>query len=422
MLRIPLSSSQDSAPPKHLPLPLARRLENFIASSPIHHSGRLADFLVAALDPPLQERLLILQDLDVKSRLKRVNAILEKKVEDLKSILGGRLVVRQAAPPPPPPTEIAFRKRILPGRGGGPAGNLFGGDDDADPELAQLENKLTAAKIPAHAQDHVGRELSRLKRMPTSQPEYSVQRTYLETLAEIPWTVETEDKLDVEAMKIAKEVLDRDHFGLDKVKRRVLEYLAVLRLRALPAQEKKDVEAVEGNTAMEVTTGGQEQITVGDAILVDPTVSIIKPVMALEEPASSRRQVTRAPILLLVGPPGTGKTSLAKSIATALGRKFHRISLGGVHSEAEIRGHRRTYIAAMPGVVVNGLRKVGVANPVLLLGEISHFFSFYAPASKKCGGIIRRTFGLLFHIRQWGRGVGGLLILDGYCIFRCLHP
>lgn len=286
------------------------------------------------------------------------------------------MVVRQAAPPPPPPpTEIVMRKRIPPGRGGGTAGNLFGADDDADPELAQLENKLTAAKIPAHAQAQVDRELSRLKRMPTSQPEYSVQRTYLETLAEIPWATETEDKLDGEAMKTAKGVLDRDHFGLDKVKRRVLEYLAVLRLRALSAQEKEDAEAVEGNTALEVRTGEQGQITVGDAIPVDPTVSIVKPITALNEPSTlSRPQITRAPILLLVGQPGTGKTSLAKSIATALGRKFHRISLGGVHSEAEIRGHRRTYIAAMPGVVVNGLRKVGVANPVLLLGELVTFF------------------------------------------------
>ena len=372
----------------------------------MHRSGRLADFLVAALDPPLQERLSILQDLDVKSRLKRVNGILEKKVEELKSILGGRLVVRQASPPPPPPTEIVIRKRVPPGRGGGTAGNLFGGDDDADPELAELENKLTTAKIPAHAQLHVDRELGRLKRMPTSQPEYSVQRTYLETLAEIPWAIETEDKLDGEAMKIAKEVLDRDHFGLDKVKRRVLEYLAVLRLRALTAQEKQDAEAVEGNTAVDVMTGEQGQSMVGEAIPVDPTVSIVKPVTHSEESSAlSKPQITRAPILLLVGAPGTGKTSLAKSIATALGRKFHRISLGGVHSEAEIRGHRRTYIAAMPGVVVNGLRKVGVANPVLLLGQFVQsfpFFSFYVFVQEMWGYNLQN----LRPIQKWGRGLG----------------
>lgn len=282
------------------------------------------------------------------------------------------MVVR-SAPAPPPPTEIVIRRRLPPTRGG-----MM--DDEQDVELAHLEKKLAEAKIPTHSRQQVERELSRLKRMQSVQPEYSIQRTYLETLIEIPWEIVTDDRLDLQAMKRAREVLDKDHFGLDKVKRRVLEYLAILRLKALLAQEQSA--KIEGNTL----EGDKKDIAAGQGVAAsngtatcdsnDPSVSIA----TLEQqkpPAPAKPTIARAPILLLVGPPGTGKTSLAKSIATALGRKFHRISLGGIHSEAEIRGHRRTYIAAMPGVVVNGLRKVGVANPVLLLGECFEFFSFF---------------------------------------------
>jgi len=308
------------------------------------------------------------------------------------------MVVRNAAhQPPPAPADIVIRRRLPPARSG--MGG-YGGDEEQDAEIAALEKKLKTAQIPPHAQQTVERELSRLKRMQSVQPEYSIQRTYLETLAEIPWVVETEDKLDVEAMKRAREVLDRDHFGLEKVKRRVLEYLAVLRLRVVLAQEQAAV-AVQVEGKVEVAKEAPSNGPVTAAGPTYPTVSIAKPPPSsrpntapelLQPPAPSKPTITRAPILLLVGPPGTGKTSLAKSIATALGRKFHRISLGGVHSEAEIRGHRRTYIAAMPGVVVNGLRRVGVANPVLLLGEcIESYFAFYYIAPRwryRYGGIL----------------------------------
>ena len=155
--------------------------------------------------------------------------------------------------------------------------------------------------------------------------------------------------MDNTALSRARKQLNDDHYGLEKIKKRLLEYLAVLRLKR---QLELEREATESRS--EAT--GKELVKASDVE------------QALEEPVAKKRTVDKAPILLLVGPPGTGKTSLAKSIAMALNRKFHRISLGGVRDEAEIRGHRRTYVAAMPGVIVNALKKVGVSNPVILLG------------------------------------------------------
>jgi ATP-dependent Lon protease len=164
----------------------------------------------------------------------------------------------------------------------------------------------------------------------------------------------------------ARKQLDDDHYGLEKIKKRLLEYLAVLRLKQQLAQERTTAER-------NVEAAGKELVKASD----------VKDGKAFDTaPADppKKRIVDKSPILLLVGPPGTGKTSLAKSVAAALGRKFHRISLGGVRDEAEIRGHRRTYVAAMPGVIVNALKKVGVSNPVILLGEWHSFAVFPWPA------------------------------------------
>ena len=170
------------------------------------------------------------------------------------------------------------------------------------------------------------------------------------SVAQIPWTKTTDDQLDNTALSRARKQLNDDHYGLEKIKKRLLEYLAVLRLKR---QLELEREAAESKS----DAAGKELVKAGDVEQA-----------SFEVPAIRKRTVDKAPILLLVGPPGTGKTSLAKSIAMALNRKFHRISLGGVRDEAEIRGHRRTYVAAMPGVIVNGLKKVGVSNPVILLG------------------------------------------------------
>ncbi|KAK5243821.1 hypothetical protein LTR16_007808, partial [Cryomyces antarcticus] len=177
----------------------------------------------------------------------------------------------------------------------------------------------------------------------------------------------TEDHLDAATLSKARKQLDDDHYGLEKIKKRLLEYLAVLKLKQAV---NSDIEAQMKRISDRASIPNEEKEGEKSEASSD-TGTETREVSSEEiQLLKTKRMVDKSPILLLVGPPGTGKTSLAKSVATALGRKFHRISLGGVRDEAEIRGHRRTYVAAMPGLIVNGLKKVGVANPVFLLDEI----------------------------------------------------
>ena len=183
------------------------------------------------------------------------------------------------------------------------------GEAGEDEDVAELRNQLEEAQLPAHVKTEVDRELKRLGRMSSNAADYQVARGYLELIAELPWHQQTEDQLDLEHACV---VLDEDHYGLDDVKERILESLAVMQLNP----------------------------------------------------------EAKAPILCFVGPPGVGKTSLGQSIARAMGRKFERMSLGGLHDESELRGHRRTYIGAMPGRILQGVRRAGVTNPILMLDEI----------------------------------------------------
>jgi ATP-dependent Lon protease len=294
-----------------------------------------------------EEKLGVLCALDVKDRLEKAIALLQRQVGNIKS----NVSITTFSSTIPSNIDLDQMNKInnsqrmrRPGMAGMPMPPGMGSQEDENEpnELEELQKKLDAAKLTAEASNVADREMKRLKKMSPAQAEYQVCRNYLENLSEIPWSTMTEDQLGVETLGRARKQLDEDHYGLEKVKKRLLEYLAVLKLK----------QSINDDVNTQVAKAEEEKAT--------EKVEILK----------SKRMIDKSPILLLVGPPGVGKTSLAKSVATALGRKFHRISLGGVRDEAEIRGHRRTYVAAMPGLIVNGLKKVGVANPVFLLDEI----------------------------------------------------
>jgi ATP-dependent Lon protease len=299
------------------------------------------------VEASFEEKLQVLAALSIKDRLEKAIELLQRQVGNFKKNVSITAISSSSIPSHIDGdqmnkfnTQRARRTGMsgmpFPGMGGPP-------DDDQEPnETDELKKKLDAAKLTPEAAKVADRELKRLKKMSPAQAEYQVTRNYLENLAEIPWSAMTDDQLGTETLSRARKQFDDDHYGLEKVKKRLLEYLAVLKLKQ---SNNNDVDA-------EVAKAEQEKAL--------ERVEILK----------SKRMVDKSPILLLVGPPGVGKTSLAKSVATALGRKFHRISLGGVRDEAEIRGHRRTYVAAMPGLIVQGLKKVGVSNPVILLDEI----------------------------------------------------
>lgn len=326
---------------------LARRLELYIAKKGIQDAGLLADFMTNIVEANFEEKLGVLSALDVRDRLEKAIALLQRQVGNIKSnvsittftsTIPSNIDLDQM-------NKLNSQRMRRPGMAGMPMppGMTGGPEDENEPnELEELKKKLDEAKLTAEAAKVADRELKRLKKMSPAQAEYQVCRNYLENLAEIPWSTMTEDQLGVETLSRARKQLDEDHYGLEKVKKRLLEYLAVLKLK----------QSINDDVNTQVAKAEEEKAS--------EKVEILK----------SKRMIDKSPILLLVGPPGVGKTSLAKSVATALGRKFHRISLGGVRDEAEIRGHRRTYVAAMPGLIVNGLKKVGVANPVFLLDEI----------------------------------------------------
>lgn len=212
----------------------------------------------------------------------------------------------------------------------------LGEESEEQATANELRRKVDEAKMPEEALKEANRELSRLEKLPTVSPEYSIIRTYLELLVSLPWSKSAGERIDV---LHAREVLDHDHYDLEKIKERILEYLAVQRLKEDRLAEQAEQEESEGGQS----TAQRQEMT---------------------------RVIDREPILCFVGPPGVGKTSLGQSIARALGRKFARMSLGGIRDEAEIRGHRRTYIGAMPGRIIQTLRRVETNDPVVMLDEV----------------------------------------------------
>ncbi|TAQ84200.1 hypothetical protein B7494_g7472 [Chlorociboria aeruginascens] len=347
LLRLSSLLPRSSGAPGLSPI-LARRLELYIAKKGIQDAGSLADFMANIVEASLEEKLQILAALDINDRLEQAIALLQRQVGNIKSNVSIATFTSTGIPSNidlDQMNRLSNQRARRPGMSGTALPPGLGGpqDNEQEPnEMEELKKKLDAAKLTPEAAKVADRELKRLKKMSPAQAEYQVTRNYLENLSEIPWSITTEDQLGVETLTRARKQLDDDHYGLEKVKKRLLEYLAVLKLK----------QSINDDVDSQIAKAKEEK--------AEEKVQILK----------SKRMVDKSPILLLVGPPGVGKTSLAKSVATALGRKFHRISLGGVRDEAEIRGHRRTYVAAMPGLIVNGLKKVGVANPVFLLDEI----------------------------------------------------
>jgi ATP-dependent Lon protease len=239
------------------------------------------------------------------------------------------------------------------------------GEEDEASELEELRERVEKLELTDEARSEIERELSRLERTNPQSAEYQVLRTYLELVTELPWGVRTEDMID---LVDAERILDEDHYGLDDVKDRVLEFLAVRKLQMEQAEEEVQEDAVVAaedvlSRPYAAEDEDEEKDEPGDAPADHLDVE-------RQELRAKARAVGRGPILLFVGPPGVGKTSIAKSIARSLGRKYVRIALGGARDEADIRGHRRTYVGAMPGRIMQGLRQAGTKNPVFLLDEV----------------------------------------------------
>jgi ATP-dependent Lon protease len=353
---------------------VVRRVELFIAKKDLSQAGSLADFMTDIVEATFEEKLRILGTLDLGLRLERVLELLNKQISGIKGNVKITAITSTMVPSGmgldlnnlDQRQRDALAKRALSGMMppsmGGPGGSNDEEENEVN-EVEELKQKLAEAGLSLEAQKVADRELKRLKKMNPANAEYGVCRTYLENLAEIPWTKGTEDQLGIETLKRARQQLDDDHYGLEKIKKRLLEYLAVLKLKqSVNSDVDQQIAKLTSDLSPKDEKDGKEveHISNEDRDAATTKLHVLR----------SKRMVDKSPILLLVGPPGTGKTSLAKSVAMSLGRKFHRISLGGVRDEAEIRGHRRTYVAAMPGLIVTGLKKVGVNNPVFLLDEI----------------------------------------------------
>jgi ATP-dependent Lon protease len=267
----------------------------------IDEGGMLADMIASNLNLSMEEKQEVLEITEIKPRLRRVTELLTRQLESLE--LSHQIQDQVKAGMDKSQREYYLREQLK------AIQQELGEGDERTQEAEELRRRINETPLPDEVREVALRELGRFARMPPAAAEYSVVRTYLEWLLDLPWLKGTEDRLDIAA---AEQILSQDHYNLEKVKKRILEYLAVRKL-------KKDM---------------------------------------------------KGPILCFVGPPGVGKTSLGHSIAAALGRKFIRISLGGIRDEAEIRGHRRTYVGALPGRIIQSIRKAGSNNPVFMLDEV----------------------------------------------------
>jgi ATP-dependent Lon protease len=275
--------------------------EAAVAAKNITEPGLLADMTAYSPDMTTEQRQELLETVDITERLKLVSAFLARQIEILE--LKGKIQSEVKSEMDKTQREYILREQLK------AIQRELGEDDPQQAEINELREKVESSGMPDEVKARAIKEIDRMSRIPSASPEVGVIRTYVDWLVSLPWNVTTEDRYDI---KEAATILDEDHYGLEKVKERILEYLAVRSL--------------------------------ADTI--------------------------RSPILALIGPPGVGKTSLGKSVARAMGRKFVRMSLGGIHDEAEIRGHRRTYIGALPGRIIQNIKTAGTANPVFMLDEV----------------------------------------------------
>jgi ATP-dependent Lon protease len=309
----------------------------------VEDSSRLADLVAGYTDLSKSQRQMLLETLSVEERMRRVLVHVQRQLnvleaqEDIKSKVQEELGDRQR--------EMLLREQLK-------AIQKELGEGEAGGDIDELREKLAALALPPEVRKEVDRELGRLGRMGREAMETQVIRTYLETISELPWNTRSPEHLDI---PVAAEILDTDHYALGDVKDRVLEFLAVRQLR------QAEEEALKAETATdEVGVFASDEVgerAIGKDEIVPPTTA-------------DEKRKAKGPILLFVGPPGVGKTSVAKSIARSMGREYVRVSLGGVRDEADIRGHRRTYVGAMPGRIIQGMRHAGAKNPVFLLDEV----------------------------------------------------
>ncbi len=311
--------------------------------------GRFADLVAGYVDLPVPEKQGLLETLSVEERLRRILVHVQRQVglleaqEDIKSQVQEELGERQR--------EMYLREQLK-------AIQKELGDDDSSKEITELRDKLAKLTLPKEARAEVERELGRLERAGRESMEAQVIRTYLEWIAELPWNKRSDDQLD---LNHAATVLEDDHYGLKDVKDRVLEFLAVRQLRAIQLAEEVE-KTGEIPAARLLPEKDQVTPSLATGELEDRTIT--------DKAEVKSRAMAKGPILLFIGPPGVGKTSIAKSIARSLGREYVRVSLGGARDEADIRGHRRTYVGAMPGRIIQGLKHAGTKNPVFLLDEV----------------------------------------------------